>query len=130
MTSSRKLFVLLILSVIINGICSANLPIISGTNKTQTGITNIYIPSPSMMGLNKPATPIRQTDHYKTEFTDIQEYRVQCAYNHYRYLYSTYNYRRMAYPYLAYYGRGSRNPGYFNFNRLPSGNESNQKTLS
>ena len=127
MTSSRKHFVLLVLSVITSGICSANLPTISGTNKTQTGITNIYIPRPSMMGLNKPATPIRQTGPLQNRIYGHPGISSPGAYNHYRYLYSTYNYRRMAYPYLAYYGRGSRNPGYFNFNRRPSGSESKPK---
>ena len=103
--------------------CLANLPILSNTNNPQTNITNIYIPSPSMMGLNKPATPIRQTTPLQPRIYGHPGISNPNAYNHYRYLYSTYNYRRMAYPYMAYYGRGARNPGYFNFNNRNSGKD-------
>ena len=120
MTSVKKLFVALSIAMITHGLCMANLPILSDTNNPQASATNIYVPNPNMMGLNKPATPIRQTGPLQNRFYGHPNISNPGTYNHYRYLYSIYNYRRMSYPYLAYHGQGARNPGYFNFNRRSS----------
>ena len=120
MTSSKSLFEILLITVISHGLCFANLPLLSDTHKPQVGSAKIYIPNPSMMGLNKPATQIRQTGPLQNRIYGHPGISNPNIHNHYRYLYSTYNYRRMSYPYLAYYGRGARNPGYFNFNQRSS----------
>ncbi len=120
MTSFAQLIHLFLFLGFISWNCFANLPILSNTDSSQAKITNIYVPNPSMMGLNQPATPIRQTGPLQGGIYGHSGVSSPPAYNHYRYLYSTYNYQRMSYPYMAYYGRGARNPGYFNFNRQRS----------
>ena len=84
MTSIRKLLVRSLFPSMIYGVCLANLPLLSDTNNSQLKTTNIYIPSPSMMGLNKPATPIRQTGPLQNRIYGHPGISNPNTYNHYQ----------------------------------------------
>lgn len=107
-------------------ICFAELPLMDPSSANQTLMAPIYQPGPSMLGLDQPMTSIRQTGPLRLPMYGNPNISAPAAYNHYNYLYSVYNYQRMAYPYLAYGGNGRRNPGYFNFNGSNSGDKTDE----
>lgn len=79
---------------------------------------HIHSPSPSMMGLNNPASPIMDVRPLEQRMYGNPRVTAPGGYNHIQYYYGRYNYMRQPYPYLPYRGNssGNRNPGYFNWN--------------
>lgn len=114
MSSHIQFFLLGLLISVSTTFCQ--LPVIGSTESNTGQIESIYKPGPSMLGLDRPMTQIKQTGPLRLPMYGNPNISSPTAYNHYNYLYSVYNYQRMAYPYLAYSGAGRRNPGYFNFN--------------
>ena len=94
----------------------SQLPVMIQSGSSAGQLESIYKPAPSMLGLDRPMTQIKQTGPLRSPMYGNPNISSPTSYNHYNYLYSVYNYQRMAYPYLAYSGRGRRNPGYFRFN--------------